>query len=106
MISEEITAVSLFHLPYENSYRAKVRWRQKGVQKGTIQAVDFNQPSVLSSISTVGNLANDPPGKERQKWKRWNYKGRVNPLSRLGSLSQPLIHTGGDFVQDLDPTQE
>lgn len=42
------------------TYRAMEKRIKKDVQNVIIQAVDCNQLSVLPSISTVGNLANDP----------------------------------------------
>lgn len=72
---------------------------EKDVQNIIIQAVDCNQLLVLPSISSVGNLANDPLGEERQREKRFKL------LSRLYAPSELLIHSDGNSVRDLDPTE-
>lgn len=49
--------MSLSHCSDDNSYHAM---EERRVQNIIIQAVDCKQLSVLPSISTAGNLANDP----------------------------------------------
>ena len=55
-------AMSLSHLVDNNFYLAKEKRQEKVFQNTSIQAVVRNQLSVLPSMSTVGNLADDPLG--------------------------------------------
>lgn len=83
------------------TYGAMEKRREKDVQNIIIPAVVCNQLSVLPSISTVGNLANDPLRKKTER----KDSGRVKLFSRSDAPSELLLQSGGNCVQDLDPTE-
>lgn len=68
--THRIVAMSLSHLSDDNAYRASKKRPEKDVQNIIIQAVDCNQLLVLPSISSVGNLANDPLGERETDRKK------------------------------------
>lgn len=87
--------MSFSHLSDDNhSYCVVEKRRKKDVQNIIIQAVDCSQLSVLISISIIAYLMTHL-GKEREK---------VKLFSRLDGPFEHLIQSGGDCVQDFDPT--